>query len=94
MLSHVDQNVVGLRLTVQARSRCAKGRMATCLSAVGKDVGDIARTAWQDDDLRYKSIWAGVGCVSHQINNALQDLAIAQDAHKIVPNACRRAVDH
>jgi hypothetical protein len=73
----VDQNVVGLGLTVETRSRCAQGRVTTVFSAVSENVGDVGGGARQDNNLRHESIWAGVRGISDQINNAMQDLFVA-----------------
>jgi hypothetical protein len=74
MTAYVDQDVVGLRLSAEARPRGAEGCMTSVLAAVFQQSDDVIDGARRYDDLRNEAIRAGIGGVADKVNSAVQNL--------------------
>src|SRR5580658_4635150 len=77
MTAHVDEDVVGLRLSAQARPAGAEGRMTSVLATVVQQSDDVADGARRHDDLRNEAIRAGIRGVPDKVDSAVQNLVRA-----------------
>ena len=91
--THLDQDVVRLRLAVQAGAGGAECGVASLLPAVGQDLGDLRGGARHDHDLRDHPVRARVRGVANQVDQPVQHAILAQQRHQVVPQLARRAVE-
>jgi len=66
--AHIDQNVVGLRLTVETRARRPKRRVPPSLAAVAEELHDIIGRSREYDDLGDEPIRACIGGIPYEID--------------------------
>ena len=71
VLPHIDQDVVALRLAIQACATSPEGRVATFASAVSKNCRHVIDVFGLHDHFRDISVRAGVRCVAHQVTDAM-----------------------
>src|ERR1700692_3082342 len=83
MTAHIDQNVVGLRLTVEARARRPKGRMPPGLTAKAEDLDDVIGRSRQCDNLRNEPIRARIGSIPYEIDGSVEDVLFSQEGDEI-----------
>jgi hypothetical protein len=83
--TNIDQNVVGLRLTVQASACRPKRRMPPGLMAIAEKLDDVTSRSWQHDDLWDKPIRARIGGIPHKINCPVKDIVLSQESDEIAP---------
>ena len=79
----VDEDVVGLRLPVQARAAGAERGVPPGTGAVRQDRAHIVDGAGQDDDLRKVPVGTGVGGVADQVRNPVQHLVLAYQPDQV-----------
>src|SRR5580692_8735954 len=63
VLPHIDQDVVALRLSVQARPTGPEGRMATSVGAISKNSRHVIDVLWLHDHVRDISVRASIRCI-------------------------------
>ncbi len=69
--AHIDQNVVGLRLTVETRARRPKRRVPPGLTAIKEELDDVIGRSRQHDNLRDQPIRARIGGIPFAENSFL-----------------------
>jgi hypothetical protein len=67
---YIDQNVVGLQLTVETRARRPKRRVPSGFTAITEKLYDVIGRSRQHDDLRDESIQA---CIGGMLDTACDD---------------------
>ena len=83
MTAHVDQNIVRLRLTVEARSRGAKRRVPSVLSAIAEELDDVIGRSRLHDNLRDEPIRARIGGIPYEIDRSVEDVLFSQKGDEI-----------
>ena len=89
----VDQDVVGLRLPVQARPAGAERGVPPGTGAVRQDHADVVDGAGQDDGLRKVPVGTGVAGVAGQVRNPVQHLVLACQPDQVALQGRRGALD-
>ena len=89
----VDEDVVGLRLPVQARAAGAERGVPPGTGAVVQDRAHVVDGAGQDDDLRKVPVGTGVGGVADQVRNPVQHLVLAYQLDQVALQGRRGALD-
>ena len=93
MPPHVDEDVVGLRLPVQARAACRERGVPPGTGAVRQDQAHIVDRAGEDDDLRKVPVGTGIGGVADQVGNPVQHLVLAHQLDQVALQGGRGALD-
>jgi len=91
--AHVDQDVVGLRLTVEAGARRPKRRMPPGLTAIAEELNDVIGRSRQHDNLRDEPIRAGIGGIPNEIDCSVKDFLFSQEGDEIGLKAAGCPVD-
>src|SRR5580704_5475314 len=78
VLSHIDQDVVALRLAIQAGSAGPEGRAAALANAISKNGRYVIDVLWLQDRFRDIPVRAGVRCIAHQIADAMPHKILAK----------------
>src|SRR5580698_87908 len=78
VLSHIDQDVVALRLAIQAGSAGPEGRVATFASAISKNGRYVSNVLWLHDHFWDISVRASIRCVAHQVADTMPDKILAK----------------
>src|SRR5258706_14052834 len=91
MTAYIDKDVVGLRLSGDARARSAESCVTSVLAAVAQQSYDVIDSARRHHDLRNEAIRAGIGGVADKINCAVQNLVGADQRTKRHAQILRRA---
>jgi hypothetical protein len=78
MLSHIDQDVVALRLAIQAGPAGSEGCAATFANAVSKNARYVIDVLWLYDHLRDIPVRAGVRCIAHQVADPMPHSILAK----------------
>src|ERR1700733_4434043 len=78
VLSHIDQDVVALRLAIQAGPAGAEGRAVTAANAILKNVRYVIDVLRLYDHLRDMPVRAGVRCVAHQVADTMPHNILAE----------------
>src|SRR5271154_2078807 len=81
--AHIDQNVVGLRLTVETRARRPKGRVPPSLTTVAEELHDVIGGSRQHDNRRQEPIWTRVGGIPYEIDCSMEDILFSQESDEI-----------
>ena len=89
----VDEDVVGLRLPVQARAAGPERGVPPGPGAVRQDRAHVVDGAGQDDDLRQVPVGTGVGGVADQVRNPVQHLVLADQLDQVALQGRRGALD-
>ena len=79
----VDEDVVGLRLPVQARAAGPERGVPPGPGAVREDRAHVIHGAREDDDLRQVPVGTGVGGVADQVGNPVQHLVLADQLDQV-----------
>src|ERR1700678_260617 len=87
----VDENVVGLRLPVQARAARAERGVPPGTDAVLQDRAHVVDGAGPDNDLRKVPVGAGIGGVADQVGDPVQHLVLADQLDQVVLEGVRGA---
>ena len=88
----VDEDVVGLRLPVQAGAAGPERGVPPGPDAVRQDRAHVVDGAGQDDDLRQVPVGTGVGGVADQVRNPVQHLVRAEQLDQVAPEGGRGAL--
>ena len=72
--AHIDQNVVGLRLTVEASAHRSKGRVPLGLAATAEELDDVIGRSRQHDNLRDEPIRARIEGIPYEIDCSVEDV--------------------
>ena len=91
--AHIDQNVVGLRLTVETRSGRAKGRVPPGLTAIAEELDDVISGSRQYDNARDEPIRARVGGIPYEIDRSVEDVLFSKESDEIGLQVTRGPVD-
>jgi hypothetical protein len=78
MLPHIDQDVVTLRLAIQTGPASPKGCAATFANAISKNAHHLIDVLWLHDHFRDIPVRAGVGCIAHQVADAMPHKILAK----------------
>src|SRR5580704_6359496 len=89
VLPHIDQDVVALRLAIQAGSTGSEGRVATFMNAISKDGRYVIDVLWLYDDARDIPVGASIRGVAHQIADPMPHKILAKDLHQVCPKPFR-----
>src|SRR5271169_481428 len=81
--AHIDQNVVGLRLTVETCARRPKRRVPPRLTAIAEEFDDLISRSRQHDDLRDEPIRARIGGITYEIDCPVEDVLFSQEGDEI-----------
>jgi hypothetical protein len=81
--AHIDQNVVGLRLTVETRARRSKRRVPSGLTAIAEELDDVIGRSRQHDNLRNEPIRARIGGIPYEIDCSVEDILFSQEGDEI-----------
>ena len=81
--AHIDQNVVGLRLTVETRARRPKRRVPSGLAAIAEELDDVIGRSRQHDNLRDEPIRARIGGIPYEIDCSVEDVLFSQEGDEI-----------
>ena len=81
--AHIDQNVVGLRLTVETRARRPKRRVPPSLTAIVEELDDVIGRSRQHDNLRDEPIGTRIGGIPYQIDCSVEDVLFSQEGDEI-----------
>src|ERR1700684_3780851 len=73
VLSHIDQDVVALRLAIQAGPAGPEGRVATFANAISKNGRYVIDVLWLYDHFRDIPVRAGIRCIAHQVADTMPD---------------------
>ena len=71
--AHINQNVVGLRLTVETRARCPERRVPPGRTAIAEELYDVISRSRQHDNLRDEPIRARIGGIPYEIDRSVED---------------------
>src|SRR5271170_3983975 len=71
VLSHIDQDVVALRLAIQAGPAGPEGRASTVANAISKNTRYVIGGLWLYDHFRDIAVRAGIRCVTHQVADTM-----------------------
>jgi hypothetical protein len=77
VFTNIDQDVVRLRLSAEARPCCAESCVVSVLATVPQYGDNVSGVARSHDDLRNEAIRAGVGRVTDKVNGSMQNLVSA-----------------
>src|SRR3984957_1283610 len=78
VLSHIDQDIVALRLAIQAGPARPEGCAAIFANAISKNGRTVMDVLWLRDHFRDISIGAGIRCIAHQVADAMPYNILAQ----------------
>src|SRR3984885_16009606 len=92
-MAHIDQNVIGLRLTVKASARCSKRRVPPGLTAILKELNDVVRGSRLYDNLRNEPIRAPIGGIPYQIDCPVKDVLVSQQGDEVGLQVAGRSID-
>jgi len=81
--AHVDQNVVGLRLTVETGARRPKRRVPPRLTAIAKELDDVISRSRQYDNLRDEPIRARIRGIPYEIDCSVEDVLFFEEGDEI-----------
>ena len=81
--AHIDQNVVGLRLTVETRARRPKRRVPPGLTAIAEELDDVIGRSRQHHNLRDEPIRARIGGIPYEIDCSVEDVLFSQEGDEI-----------
>jgi hypothetical protein len=87
----IDEDVIGLRLTVHAGAAGPERGVPPATGAVRQDRAHVIDVAGQDDDLRKVTVGAGIGGVANQVRDPVQHLVLAQQLDQVVLESGRGA---
>ena len=93
VMAHIDQNVVGLRLTVETRARRAKRRVPPGLMAILKELDDVAGRSRLYDNLRDEPIRTPIGGVPYEIDGPVKNVLFSQEGDEIGLQVTWRPID-
>jgi hypothetical protein len=91
--AHINQNVVGLRLTVETRARRSKRRVPPGLTAIARELDDVIGSSRKHDNLRDEPIRARIGGIPDEIARSVKDLLFSREGDEIGLQAIWGAVD-
>ena len=89
----IDEDVVGLRLPVQARAAGPERGVPPGPGAVSQDRAHVLDGAGQHDDLREVPVGTGVGGVPDQVRNPVQHLILTDQLDQVARQGRRGALD-
>src|SRR3984885_1053487 len=78
VLSHIDQDVVALRLTIQAGPAGPEGCAATFANTISKNARYVIDVLWLYDHLRDIPVRGGGRCIAHQVADAMPHNLLAK----------------
>jgi hypothetical protein len=81
--AHIDQNVVGLRLTVETSARSPKRRVPPGLTAIAEELDDVIGSSRQYDDLRNEAIRARIRGIPYEIDCSVENVLFSQKGDEI-----------
>ena len=87
VLPHIDEDVVALRLAVQAGSTGPEGRMAAVATAILKNSRYVIDVLWLYDHARDIPVRAGIRCIAHQVADTMPHQILAKYLDQISPSA-------
>src|SRR5580692_373680 len=91
VLSHIDQDVVALRLAIQAGPAGAEGRVATFANAISKNGRYVIDVLWLYDHFRDIPVRAGIRCIAHQVADTMPDNILVKYFDQISLKLFRRS---
>jgi len=91
--SDIDEDVVGLRLPVQARAAGAERGVPPGTGAVRQDRAHVVDRAGDDNDLRKVPVGTGVGGVADQVGNPVQYLVLTYQLDQVALQGRRGTLD-
>ncbi len=75
----IEQDVIALRLSVEARARGSQDDPATRARREAEHPGNVASVPGHDDHPRHQTVGAGIGGVADQVGDRAQDVVRADD---------------
>src|ERR1700729_741 len=78
VLSDIDQDVVALRLAIQAGPAGPEGCAAIFANAISKNARHLIDVLWLYDHFRDISVRAGVRCIAHQVADTMPHNILAK----------------
>jgi hypothetical protein len=81
--THIDKNVVGLRLTVETRARRPKRRVPPGLAAIAEEPDDVIGRSRQRDNLRDQPIRTRIGGIPHEIDCSMEHVLFSKEGDEI-----------
>ncbi|WP_457299576.1 hypothetical protein [Phyllobacterium sp. P5_D12] len=84
MPSDVDEDVVGLRLTVETGPARPEGCVTTRVPAEGKNLCHLLDISGHHYDLRDETVRACVGCISNEINETVEYTILTKQPDQVV----------
>src|SRR5580704_4456484 len=78
VLSHIDQDVIALRLAIQAGPASPEGRVATFANAIFKNGRYVLDVLWLYDHFRDVPVRTGIRCIAHQVADAMPHQILAK----------------
>jgi hypothetical protein len=81
--AHIDQNVVGLRLTIETRARRTKRRVPPGLTAIAEELNDVSGRSRQYDNLGDEPIRARIGGIPYEIDCSVEDVLLSQEGDEV-----------
>jgi hypothetical protein len=81
--THIDQNAVRLRLSVETRARRPKRRVPSGLTAIAKELDDVIGRSRQHDNLRHEPIRARIGRIPYEVDCSVEDVLFSQEGADI-----------
>ncbi len=91
VVPYVDEDVLALRLAVQAGARRPEDDVAAPAVGVRQDRGDVVDVLRDDDDLGHEPVRTRVGGVPHQVGDLPEHLLRAQERGQLAPQGFGRA---
>jgi hypothetical protein len=83
MTAHVDEYIVGLRLTVETGARRPKRRVPSGLTAKAEELDDVVGRSRQHHNLRDEPIRARIGGIPYKIDCSVEDVRFSQEGDEI-----------
>src|SRR5579862_2516131 len=80
MFTNIDQDVIRLRLSAEARPCCAESCVVSVLAPVPQYGDNVSGVARCHDDLRNEAIRTGVGSVTDKVDGSMQNLISADQS--------------
>src|ERR1700739_4936429 len=77
MFTNIDQDIVRLRLSAEARPCCAESCVVSVLATVPQYGDNVSGVARSHNDFRNEAIRAGVGSVTDKVDGSMQNLISA-----------------
>src|ERR1700752_569946 len=91
--AHIDQNAVGLRLTIETRARRSKRCVPPGRTAITEELDDVIGGSRQHDNLRDETVRTGIGSIPYEIDCSVKDVLFSQQGDEIGLQVAWRSAD-